>query len=501
MKSLDLGDVEDFPFLDPAARRARSPRATASSRSSAPSGPQQRAHAASASAWRASRVDPRIGRMILAGAEPRLPARGPRRRRGAQRPGPARTTARGAAEGRRPPPSLPRRALRLRGAPAPLGVRPRGREQRDVVSPARLQRELSLVSPRSRVGRRPPPARRRRPRAAARHAPESTAATGDADASAPRAPHRPSVEGRPVEHRAARVRRRQADALRDSPVVVARAQAAAVDHGVRARRDDAALRADGREDRAGVAAQGGAASPQAQLRRPALVGEVGAGRRSASTRRSSGFPSSADRSVDYATVAPAQARLMFLDHALVRGEYRTRGAFQAKNAELLAEVARLRDKARRSDMMADDGALLAVFDRAGRPATSSTERRSRRGARVAEKEDPRVLLLSLEDVLAGDPSLVAARLPRRRHAPRRRRRRDVPLRSVGGRRRHHADGPARPLAAARPGGARLDDPGLAPGEDRRAPPRAAEVGPARARVDPGARRSARRRRSFRSQDR
>ena len=31
---------------------------------------------------------------------------------------------------------------------------------------------------------------------------------------------------------------------------------------------------------------------------------------------------------------------MFLDHALVRGEYRTTGKFHQKNGELLAEVAR-----------------------------------------------------------------------------------------------------------------------------------------------------------------
>jgi ATP-dependent helicase HrpA len=117
-----------------------------------------------------------------------------------------------------------------------------------------------------------------------------------------------------------------------------------------------------------------------------------------------GLPVFRGRSVDYSSVAPAQARLMFLDHALVRGQYRTRGAFQAKNGELLAEVARLRDKARRSDMMADDGALLAVFDRRVPPeVVNGTTFEA--WLEVAEKENPGVLLLSLEDVLAGDPSL------------------------------------------------------------------------------------------------
>ena len=108
---------------------------------------------------------------------------------------------------------------------------------------------------------------------------------------------------------------------------------------------------------------------------------------SRSTRRSSGCRSSRDKSVDYASVAPAEARLMFLDHALVRGEYQTRGAFQEKNHELLDEVARLRDKARRSDMLADDDALLAFFDRRV-PARSSTARRSRPGARRPRRPTP-----------------------------------------------------------------------------------------------------------------
>jgi ATP-dependent helicase HrpA len=117
-----------------------------------------------------------------------------------------------------------------------------------------------------------------------------------------------------------------------------------------------------------------------------------------------------DRSVDYASVAPAEARRMFLDHALVRGEYQSPGKFQEKNRKLLEEVAQLRDKARRSDMLADDDALLAFFDRRvpedvvnGKTFEAWRER--------AEKEDPRVLLLSIEDVLVGEPNLVPANYP------------------------------------------------------------------------------------------
>ncbi len=123
-----------------------------------------------------------------------------------------------------------------------------------------------------------------------------------------------------------------------------------------------------------------------------------------------GLPVFRDRSVDYASVAPAEARRMFLDHALVRGEYRTRGAFHEKNRELIASVARLRDKARRSDMLADDDALVAVFDRRV-PAHVVNGQTFEVWRETAEKEDPRALLLTMDDILASDPSLVPADYP------------------------------------------------------------------------------------------
>ncbi len=111
-----------------------------------------------------------------------------------------------------------------------------------------------------------------------------------------------------------------------------------------------------------------------------------------------------DRPVEYASVAPAQARLMFLDHALVRGEFKTRGAFQSQNRAVLETLARLRDKARRGDMLADDAAMLEFFDRKvsldvvdGKTFELWREK--------AEADDPNVLVLSLQDLLAGEPDL------------------------------------------------------------------------------------------------
>ncbi|HWZ93061.1 MAG TPA: DUF3418 domain-containing protein, partial [Polyangiaceae bacterium] len=112
-----------------------------------------------------------------------------------------------------------------------------------------------------------------------------------------------------------------------------------------------------------------------------------------------GLPVFRGRSVDYATIAPTRARLMFLEHALVRGEYRTRGAFQDKNRALLAEVARQRDKARQSDVLVDDQALLTFFERRV-PDHVTSGKIFELWRESAEAKDADILCLALGDVLA-----------------------------------------------------------------------------------------------------
>jgi ATP-dependent helicase HrpA len=117
-----------------------------------------------------------------------------------------------------------------------------------------------------------------------------------------------------------------------------------------------------------------------------------------------GLPVFRDRSVDYAAVAPVRARLMFIEHALVRGEYKSRGAFQEQNRAVLAEVARLRDKARQSDMLADDEALLSFFDK--RVHDSVVNGKTFEAWReAAERKDPNLLRLSIQDALGDGPPL------------------------------------------------------------------------------------------------
>ena len=111
-----------------------------------------------------------------------------------------------------------------------------------------------------------------------------------------------------------------------------------------------------------------------------------------------------DRIVDYASVSPPQARLMFLDHALVRGEFKTRGRFQARNREVMERVAKLRDKARRSDMVVDDDALLNFFDQRV-PLDIVNGKLFEAWRETAEAKNPDLLTLTVDDVLANDPDL------------------------------------------------------------------------------------------------
>jgi ATP-dependent helicase HrpA len=127
-----------------------------------------------------------------------------------------------------------------------------------------------------------------------------------------------------------------------------------------------------------------------------------------------GLPVFRDRAIDYATVEPAEARRLFIEHALVRGEYRSPGHFQEKNRALLAEIAVLRDKARKSDMLADDEALFAFFDEKI-PAEVVNGKTFEEWHRAATKErgrgaeDP--LTLTMADVLVGEPGLAPENYP------------------------------------------------------------------------------------------
>jgi ATP-dependent helicase HrpA len=111
-----------------------------------------------------------------------------------------------------------------------------------------------------------------------------------------------------------------------------------------------------------------------------------------------GLPIVKNRNVSYANFDPVLAREMFIIHALVRQEYATKGTFMEHNRALLDEVQRLRDKARKSDMVADEYALADFFEQRIPPEVVSGKT-FETWRRDAEARDPRVLFLSRADIL------------------------------------------------------------------------------------------------------
>jgi len=114
-----------------------------------------------------------------------------------------------------------------------------------------------------------------------------------------------------------------------------------------------------------------------------------------------GLPIVKDRKVAYGRFDQALCRTMFITHALVRHEFATKGAFMAHNRGLLDEVQRLRDKARQSDMLADEYELGVFFDKR-LPDSVYSGKTFEDWRRGAEARDPQILQLSLADILLSE---------------------------------------------------------------------------------------------------
>ena len=76
-----------------------------------------------------------------------------------------------------------------------------------------------------------------------------------------------------------------------------------------------------------------------------------------------GLPIVAARPVGYGTIDPAAARELFIQHALVEGDWQTHHRFFHHNRELLDEAADLERRARRRGIVVDDAALFDFYDR------------------------------------------------------------------------------------------------------------------------------------------
>ncbi len=75
-----------------------------------------------------------------------------------------------------------------------------------------------------------------------------------------------------------------------------------------------------------------------------------------------GLPVVAGRKVAYGAIDPELARDLFIRCALVEGDWQTRHEFVAENARVLEELEELEHRARRRDILAGDEAIFAFYD-------------------------------------------------------------------------------------------------------------------------------------------
>jgi ATP-dependent helicase HrpA len=111
-----------------------------------------------------------------------------------------------------------------------------------------------------------------------------------------------------------------------------------------------------------------------------------------------GLPIVADRKVNYAKVDPAAAREMFITGALVEGDWQTHHRFFERNQRLLDEVAGLEDRARRRGIVADDAALFDFYDRRI-PKDVTSARHFDTWWKTARAQTPDLLTLTQADLV------------------------------------------------------------------------------------------------------
>ena len=111
-----------------------------------------------------------------------------------------------------------------------------------------------------------------------------------------------------------------------------------------------------------------------------------------------GLPVYVNRRVDFGPLDPELAREIFIQSALVEGDFETRAPFFAHNRRLLGEIERLEHKSRRPDILVDEALIHAFYDERIPPGVHSGAD-FEKWRKEAERENPRRLFLRREDLM------------------------------------------------------------------------------------------------------
>jgi len=111
-----------------------------------------------------------------------------------------------------------------------------------------------------------------------------------------------------------------------------------------------------------------------------------------------GLPVYVNRRVPFGPYDPDLARDVFIRAALVEGDFDTRAPFFAHNRRLLADIERLEHKSRRPDILVDDELIHAFYDERI-PKEINSSKTFEVWRRQAEATQPRLLFLAREDLM------------------------------------------------------------------------------------------------------
>ena len=122
-----------------------------------------------------------------------------------------------------------------------------------------------------------------------------------------------------------------------------------------------------------------------------------------------GVPLVAARKIGYGRVDPELSRELFIRHALVERDWRTHHRFFSANQDLLDEVAELEHRSRRRDIVVDDETLFAFYDQRV-PASVVSARHFDAWWKKERRGSPDLLTFT-RDLLVGDADVSASDYP------------------------------------------------------------------------------------------
>ena len=115
------------------------------------------------------------------------------------------------------------------------------------------------------------------------------------------------------------------------------------------------------------------------------------------------------RRINYGPIDPVAARTLFIREALVNGELDTQAPFMGHNRTLIRDIRELEHKARRPDVLVDEELIFAFYDQRV-PASVTSAAEFERWRAQAERADARLLFLSREDLMRHAAAGVTASL-------------------------------------------------------------------------------------------